>query len=68
MQSEMYVCCGEQPTYLFVYDNNEVYGICETHFDSSAHRCFVKYVIDIKNRKKYPVNEIFGEVQIGQML
>lgn len=61
MQPEMYVCCGEQPTYLFVYENNQVYGICENHFDSLAHRCFVKWIINIKTRKKFQANEIFGE-------
>jgi len=67
VQSEMYVCCGEQPTSLFVYENNEVYGICDKHFDSKVHRCFVRYVIEIKSRKKFLASEIFEEVKIEPM-
>ena len=68
MQPEMYVCCGEQPTYLFVYENDQVYGICENHFESLAHRCFVKWVINIKTRKKILADEIFGdEIKIESM-
>ena len=67
MQSEIQICCGEQPTYLFVYENDTVLGICDVHYTSVAHRCFVKWVINIKNRKKIPASEIFGEVKIESM-
>ncbi|MCZ6581623.1 MAG: hypothetical protein O6761_00405 [Thaumarchaeota archaeon] len=67
MQSEMYVCCGEQPTYLFVYQNNQVYGICIEHFKSDAHRFKVKYVIDLKTEEKFYPNQIFGDVKIGKV-
>ena len=64
MQSEMYVCCGEQPTHLFVYKNNEVYGICKEHFGSGAHRYNVHYVIDMKTGEKFYPSRIFGEMEI----
>jgi len=64
MQSEMYVCCGEQPTHLFVYQNNQVYGICKVHFKSDAHRFKVNYVIDLKTEEKFYANTIFGDVKI----
>ena len=67
MQPEKYVCCGEQPTYLFVYENKKVYGICPEHFNSLAHRCFVNYVIDLRTGEKFYPSKIFGEVKIGQM-
>ena len=67
MQSEMYVCCGEQPTHLFVYQKNKIYGICKKHFSSVAHRCFVKYVIDLKNGEKFYPSQIFGEIKIEQV-
>ncbi len=67
MQPEMYVCCGEQPTYLFVYEDNKVFGICDEHFNSTAHRCFVKWVIDIETREKFFPNQIFGENVIATM-
>ncbi len=67
MQPEMYVCCGEQPTYLFVYEDGKIFGICDEHFDSTAHRCFVKWVIDIKTREKFSPSQIFGEDAIATM-
>jgi len=64
MQSEMYVCCGEQPTHLFIYENKQVYGICKEHFKSDAHRFKVKYVIDLKTGEKFYPSKIFGDVKI----
>ena len=64
MQSEIQICCGEQPTYLFIYENNTAWGICDVHFTSVAHRCFVKWVIDVKTRQKYIPNQIFEVAQI----
>ncbi len=67
MQPEMYVCCGEQPTYLFVYENDKVYGICKEHFNSLPHRCFVDYVIDLKTGEKLYPDKIFEEKEIGAL-
>ena len=64
MQSEVYVCCGEQPTYLFVYQNNQGYGICPEHFKSDAHRFKVKYVVDLQTEEKFYPSKIFGDVRI----
>ena len=64
MESEMYMCCGEQPTHLFVYQNKQVYGICIEHFKSDAHRFKVKYVIELKTGEKFYPNRIFGDVLI----
>ncbi|KKK70788.1 hypothetical protein LCGC14_2920470 [marine sediment metagenome] len=64
MHCEMYVCCGEQPTHLFVYQNKQVYGICKEHFKSDAHRFKVNYVIDLKTSEKFYANTIFGDVKI----
>ena len=65
MQSEIQICCGEQPTYLFVYENDTVLGICDVHYTSLAHRCFVKLVIDVKTHQKHLPSMIFEEAQIG---
>ena len=63
----MYVCCGEQPTYLFVYEDNKAYGICNEHFHSIAHRCFVKHVINLKTGEKLDPAKIFEETEIGAL-
>ena len=67
MPCKMYVCCGEQPTYLFVYQNNEAYGICKEHFKSDAHRFKVNYVIDLKTKEKFSAAKILGDLKIEQM-
>ena len=61
---EICQCCGEQPTHIFIYENGQIFLICGVHFTSTAHRAFVKDVIDYKSGKKLWPDEIFGEVQI----
>lgn len=60
----MYVCCGEQPTHLFIYQNKQVYGICKNHFHSLAHRYNVRHVVDLKTGEKFYPDKIFGEIKI----
>lgn len=62
------MCCEKKIIYLFIYKNNKVYGICDDHFESEAHQCFVECVIDIKNNKKYKKDEIFKERKIEALL
>ena len=63
MAPEIWQCCGEQPTHIFIYENGQIFLICGTHFASTAHRAFVTDVIDYKIGKKLDVFEIFGDVQ-----
>jgi hypothetical protein len=58
---DIWQCCGEQPTHIFIYENGQIFLICSIHFKSTAHRAFVKDVIDYKSRKRLYPNEIFGE-------
>lgn len=63
MTSEIWQCCGEQPTHIFFYDNGQIFLICKTHFTSTAHRAFVIDVVDYKTGKKLDLVENFGDVQ-----
>lgn len=62
MSTEMLKCCKKQPSWVFVYENKSVWGICDTHFKSDEHRVFVKFVINVKTRKSSKPEEIFKEV------
>jgi len=65
MYPELFSCCKDVTQnipWIFVYENSDIYSICETHFTSDAHRAFVKYVINMKTKKTYLPNEIFEEV------
>ena len=62
MQPEMFSCCeNQQPSWIFIYENNIVFSICEKHFHSKAHRCFVKDIINYENGQRYSPVEIFRE-------
>ena len=56
---EIWQCCGEQPTHIFIYENGQVFLICKTHFTSTAHRVLVADVIDYKTGQKLYPDEIF---------
>ena len=60
MYPELYSCCKTQPTWIFIYEDNKVYSICDVHFKSDAHRYEVKNVINFETRKCYLPDEIFG--------
>jgi len=60
----MLCCCKEQSSWIFVYTNEDVYGICPTHFDSDAHRVSVKHVINIKNHEIYNPEQIFQAAKV----
>jgi len=59
MYPEMYSCCKTAPSWIFVYENDEVYSICDEHFNSDSHRCLVKSVINLKTHKSYLPNLVF---------
>lgn len=62
MQPEMYSCCKMQPSWIFIYENEQVYSICDVHFESENYRLFVKFVINMKTRKCYLPSEILGGI------
>jgi len=62
MAPEMYCCCIKQPTWIFIYENGRISGICNDDFTSDDHRCFVKLIINLETRKKYLPSEIFKEI------
>jgi len=62
MSPEMYCCCKMQSSWIFVYENKQVWGICENHFASDAHRLFVKNVINIQTNTLYSPDEIFSKI------
>ena len=61
MSPEM-CCCEKQSSWIFVYENKEIWGICDTHFKSIEHRAFVKFVINIETRKSVTPDKIFKEI------
>ncbi len=67
MPANMYECCGEQPTHIFIYENQEIYTICKRHFNSIAHRLDVKNIIDYKTGKNLLPSEMWGEQEIGTL-
>jgi len=71
MYPELFSCCKDVTQnipWIFVYENSDIYSICETHFTSEAHRAFVKYVINMKMPEKVFLPEsIFGEVLLEKM-
>ena len=63
MQPEMFSCCENGlPSLIFIYENNVIFSICEKHFHSKAHRCFVKDVFNYDNGLRYSPFEIFQEL------
>ncbi len=53
-----------QSSWIFVYSNKQVWGICENHFTSDAHQLFVKHVINIQTKTLYTPDEIFSEILV----
>ena len=62
MGPELYYCCKTQPSWIFVYENDEILGICDDHFTSGEHRHHVKTVINLKTSKSYSPGQIFVEI------
>ena len=60
-------CCSRQPSWIFIYHNEEKYGICKKHFESPSHRFNVKYVLDLKSQKVYHPHEIFEEALLATL-
>lgn len=60
MQVE-YGCCEQSIAWFFIYSNQEVFGICQEHFFSAAHRHDVEHVFNIDSRMKYNPKLLFGE-------
>jgi len=71
MQPELFSCCSNSihfAPWIFIYENKEIYSICDEHFASSAHRAFVKYVITTDPPSKlFLSEEIFREALIEKM-
>ena len=64
MYPEMYSCCKAHPTWIFIYENDEVYSICDEHFHSDAHRSMVKSVMNLKTHKQYLPSLVFEGIVI----
>jgi hypothetical protein len=64
----MLCCCKRQSSWIFVYSNEDVFGICQEHFDSDAHRVSVEYVININNRKIYNPEDIFAATLVMEAI
>ena len=66
MDPILFSCCKEVTAdipWIFVYENSDIYSICDDHFASEAHRAFVKYVINMKMPEKVFLPEnIFEEI------
>ena len=67
MSAEIMGCCENSTEWIFLYENGEIYSICQTHFNSIAHRCLVKKVINFRTKKDYTPDEIFGEDLCGPL-
>ena len=61
MSPEMHCCCKKQSSWIFVYEDNSIWGICETHFLSLEHRMFVKHVLHIGTRQQHNPKDLFKE-------
>jgi len=63
MHPEMFSCCDKKlPSWIFIYENDVIFSICDIHFHSKAHRCFVKDVINYDDGQRYSPFEIFREL------
>ena len=54
----VYECCGEQPTHIFIYENDIIYTVCAIHFTIFARYLDVKNIIDYKTGKKISRGEL----------
>ena len=61
---KLFCCCpkGQEPSWIFVYENDEVYAICDEHFESLEHRFYVTPVINFETREMYSPENIFKKV------
>ncbi len=64
MQPEVVGCCKKPTLWIFVYQDNNVYSICQDHFYSSAHRINVKNVINFQTRISYDPQIVFEQYPI----
>jgi len=68
---DMFSCCKEavkSAPWIFVYENSDIYSICDIHFKSEGHRDLVKYVINMKIPEKvFLPNQVFEEVLLEKM-
>jgi len=62
---EMFCCCKEQSSWIFVYPNNLIYGVCDKHFKSPSHQYKVKYAINIESGKKLPADRAFRAIEVA---
>lgn len=60
-------CCDNPTSWIFIYQNDEVYSICEDHFFSNVHRVLVRDVINFRTQKRYDPTKLFGENLIGSV-
>lgn len=67
MSQNVFACCSSKGSWIFLYENGEIYTICELHFNSTAHRCFVKKVINMESKEGFDSESFFEEHPIGQM-
>ena len=58
-----------EASWIFIYQNSDIYSICDVHFTSQAHRIFVEYAINMKIPSKlfFP-DQIFGDDFLEEML
>ena len=71
MYPDLFSCCknaGETALWIFVYENRDIYTICDMHFTSFAHRAFVKYVINMKIPDRiFSPSQVFEENNLEKM-
>ncbi len=61
MSLDVVGCCKKPPFWIFVYNTDNVYSICQDHFYSVAHRCNVKDVVNFQTKIHYDPETIFSE-------
>ena len=66
MSLEVLPCCKKPIRWIFVYNDGEVYSICEDHFFSRAHRTSVKNVVNFQTRVKYEPAMLFREYPLRE--
>ena len=55
------LCCDCKPTWIFIYENGTIFGICDDDFTSESYRLKVSRVIKINTRQEFAPEKIFGE-------
>lgn len=64
MYPEVLGCCKKPTAWIFIYQNDVVYSICQKHFYSNAHRYDVKEVINFQTKIPYNPTRIFEDYPI----